>query len=83
MRRCKTCRHWEPPENALGEVSGVGECKAVVLYSDATEWRTSSGTRQLKPEYSSKLAFVQDVSDYTASLYTMPEFGCVQHEGAQ
>jgi hypothetical protein len=80
MTTCKTCKFWEPPENDIGEIPGVGKCKAVVQFWDATEWDKDYDNRQLKPEYKSKLAFVQDGSDYYAALYTLENFGCVQHE---
>ena len=80
MQRCKTCKHWEQPENDYGEVPGTGKCAAAVQFWDTTEWDKDSGYRTLKPEYATKLAFVQDGSDYRAELKTLPDFGCVQHE---
>lgn len=80
MEKCKTCKHWDNPEGEYGEVPGVGKCKAVVQFWNATEWNDDGDKRSLKPEYTGKLAFVQDKSDYYAELNTLPDFGCVQHE---
>ena len=81
MERCKTCKHWEKPESDYGEVPGTGKCKAVVQFWNATKWNDDYDKRSLKPEYAGRLAFVQDGSDYYAELKTLPDFGCVQHEG--
>jgi len=82
MGKCKTCKHWVKPESDYGEVPGTGNCKAVVQFWNATEWNAPDyEERTLKPEYSTTLAFVQDGSDYYAELKTLPDFGCVQHEG--
>ncbi len=80
MERCKTCKHWDKPNNNRGEVPGTGKCNIVVQFWDATEWSENSEYRMLKPEYVGRLAFVQDGSDYHAELKTLPDFGCVQHE---
>ena len=81
MKQCKTCKHWSQPDNDYGEVPGAGNCKAVIQFWNATEWTGDYAKRTLKPEYVGKLAFVQDGSDYYAELKTLPDFGCVQHEG--
>ena len=80
MELCETCKHWIEPESEYGEVPGVGKCTAVVMYWDAGEWNEAGDGRTLRKEYRDKLAFVQDGSDYSAELKTMPKFGCVQHE---
>ena len=80
MERCKTCKHWEKPENDYGEVPGTGKCKVVLQFWNATEWTDDYDKRTLKPEYVGRLAFVQDSSNYYAELKTLPDFGCVQHE---
>lgn len=80
MEQCGTCKHWRPPETPHDEVPGVGVCGAVVQFWDATEWDDETFDRRLRSEFASKLAFVQDGSDYRAELKTFPAFGCVQHE---
>jgi hypothetical protein len=76
--KCGNCKYWIEPENSYGEIPGIGQCEAVVEYWDAGEWDNDGETRKLKPRYKEKLAFVQDGSDYSASLHTFSEFGCVQ-----
>ena len=81
MKLCETCKHWRAPETPHDEIPGVGVCTAVVQFWDATEWEDGPPYgRKLLPEYATKLAFVQDGSDYRAELKTFPTFGCVQHE---
>ena len=80
MKSCKDCKHWRLPVSEYGEIPGVGTCQAVVQYWDATEWTEDYDKRQLITKHAGKLAFVQDGSDYYASLKTMPTFGCVQWE---
>lgn len=82
MKTCSTCAHWTPPRNQYGEVPGVGTCVYAVPFWDASRWAKDHESRVLKPEHASKLAFVQDGSDYRAELRTMPNFGCVQHQPA-
>ena len=80
MERCKTCKHWKKPESDFGEMPGAGRCKVVPQFWDATEWSEDGGTRTLKPEYAGRLAFAQ--GGFHASLKTLADFGCVQHEPA-
>lgn len=78
--KCKTCKHWEKPEDTCIEVPGMGRCEAVEQYDSVITWRDGVGKRELKPEYAAKLAFVQDISDEYAELKTMADFGCIQYE---
>ena len=80
MDRCKTCKHWVPPETEYGEVPGTGRCKKVPQYWSVTEWDEEYEHRILKQKYIGVTAFVQDGSDYSAILKTLPDFGCVMHE---
>lgn len=82
MNLCKTCKHWRVIEAGWTSTPrhDIGDCGRVLLFWDATEWREESDFRELKPENANDLAFVQDGSDYMASLLTRPEFGCIQHE---
>jgi hypothetical protein len=82
MKLCNTCKYWEQSKQNR-EINNVGNCNAVVMYWEATDWVRNSEddvSLQLKEPYKHKLAFVQDGSDYAASLLTLPTFGCVQHE---
>lgn len=86
MNRCKTCSHWESGEEySTGYGLGLGRCKAAPMFWDSTQWCDSSngGGRELRPEFANVKAFVQDASDYSAKLLTMPDFGCVSHSDAE
>lgn len=88
MERCKTCKHWAPEDpKEYGSLLGGGACNKVPQVWDVTDefgeeddW--NYGGRRLKPEHAAVLAVVEDGSAYRARLVTMPDFGCVQHEGA-
>lgn len=80
MNHCKTCKHWAAPEADSRRVPITGECKAVPHYWDVSEWSADGRSRVIKKEYAHCLAFSQDGSDYSASLETLPDFGCVQHQ---
>jgi|GEM_PF-4606909 len=58
---------------------GIGICSAALTYWDATDWGADGMARALKPQHKDKKAFVQDGSDYMATLKTLPDFGCVMH----
>jgi hypothetical protein len=76
---CKTCAHHEPcKKHETGHSQGLGRCNAVPMLWEATKWDENGDERILiNPE---QKAFVQDGSDYSATFYTMPDFGCVQHK---
>lgn len=81
---CESCKHWdkkEPdPYGSDPQASlGLGRCRKVEMFWDATEWNEEGDGRQFIQPIETK-AFVQDGSDFAAYLYTMPDFGCVQHE---
>lgn len=79
--RCGTCIHWSRPENEQYPLE-VGRCKRVKQFWVSTEWRDVDDDylRVFTPEAEGELAFVQDASDYSATLLTLAEFGCVQFE---
>lgn len=81
MTTCNTCKHWGSDRD-LQEVPGVRSCTAVPMYWEVTDWGDKSNDykRTLKPEYANTKAFVQDGSDYSATLLTLPDFGCVMHQ---
>ena len=83
--RCDGCQYWiNDPEENYRAVSGIGECKKAVELWDATEWVKNEGDgyteRLVKPELADQMSFVQDGSDYSASLWTKPEFFCAHHQ---
>lgn len=81
MNSCKTCKHWlKDSEYAFLDIKQCG--KAVMLW-DATEWKKAENglvSRVLSEEYKDQLSFVQDGSDYHASLYTKSTFFCSHFE---
>ena len=80
MGYCKTCKYWQHlNKDQYSEINGTSKCKKVVQAWDATQW-DEDGQRVVKTEYKNQLFFVQDGSDYYATLLTSPDFGCVQHE---
>lgn len=80
MNRCETCRHWKPSdEYETGHAQGLGRCAATPMFWDMTEWRDDADDRVFKAEAEPITAFVQDGSDYRATLYTRPTHGCVMH----
>lgn len=84
---CKTCKYWitDPEGRRYDDQSamriGLGVCGIVELFFDCTRWNEEGKARELIDP--TRLAYVQDSSDYIASLYTAPEFGCVQYEAAR
>lgn len=83
MERCKTCKHWKDKEKyAIGASLDLGICEATPMFWDSTEWTDDGGGRRWTAEAKSKTAFVQDGSDYMASLYTKAQHGCTMHEAA-
>ena len=77
--KCATCKHWSPSgQYETGHSQGMGSCGATPMFWDHTEWN-DDGERIIKPDSAHITAFVQDASDYSATLYTRPEHGCTMH----
>ena len=77
---CNTCANWGPcKQYETGHGLGLGRCNAAPMLWYATEWSSDEDGRQLKAEFSDVKHFVQDASDYSARLYTKPDFGCVSY----
>ncbi len=74
--QCATCQHW-----AMWTYDpSLGSCKKVVRFWEAYEWLGEGDGEVLNEErYNSKF-FVQDGEDYSASLFTRNDFGCVEHQ---
>jgi hypothetical protein len=77
VKRCATCKHWNT--YASETVVQLGVCDAVRMYWESTKWN-AEGNRREYAVPDSVTAFVQDASDYSATLYTKPEHGCTMHE---
>jgi len=88
--RCDHCRHWFlDPEDSYRAIPGIKECRKAVQLWDATEWVEDEpdedgdlGVNRL-PKDSTQMSFVQDGSDYMASLWTKPEFFCAHFEAVE
>lgn len=82
MEKCKSCKHWSLPtddwEGERYERNGVRPCLKAGLWWEQSYWTPEGDYRARKDP--SLLMYVQDGSDYMASLLTDPEFGCVHHE---
>lgn len=79
MNNCKTCKHWDSFNKEEGYKKGLGECNKAVLFFCAYDW-DEKGYPQIVPAHKDSKMFVQDGSDYTASLFTREDFGCVSYE---
>ena len=79
MKTCNTCAHWGKEED---QELGVRKCAAVPMLFDSFTWSENFDRRVIRPECANKKAFVQDGSDYYASLRTRADFGCNQWEAA-
>jgi len=77
---CKDCKHWDISDGVTKRLLDIGECKAVVMFWDATDWSQTGDARVLLDEHKDCTSFVQDGSDYTASLLTMGKFSCNRFE---
>lgn len=86
--RCDKCKHWpEKADDWEAEQAGMRECQAVrprwdiadeasanlSKNTDADEERYMAARRDA---LRNARAYVQDGSQYTASLWTMPDFFC-------
>ena len=81
MMKCETCKYWYDKDNRHHIIPNVHLCKKPVQYWDATEW--GDVDRQLKEEHKDLKMFVQDGSDYYASLLTRNDFFCAHWESKE
>lgn len=84
--RCGECKHWVQDEKSYRAVADLGECRKVELLWEATEWRLNEDgepgycDRVIRSELVAQMSFVQDGSDYSARLWTKPDFFCAHFE---
>jgi len=69
MQRCRTCKHWDEPEDLEWDTSG--RCRRIPSLGYISD--------QDKADKQTKLAYMIVDLDY-ARLATRANFGCVQHE---
>jgi len=82
---CATCKHWKDlGDDSSATQLGLKQCAKVAMFWDATEWNPDEDAidycERIFIQPLTTKAFVQDASDYRAYLFTMPDFGCNQHE---
>jgi len=73
--RCETCTHWVKWKDGT---TNLGSCKKVLRYWEAIDWDATTFEDRLVADAK---FFVQDGEDYSASLYTRNDFGCVEYKG--
>ncbi len=76
---CNKCKWWEKNENGGYKTKiNLGECRRAKPFWEQTEWNGDEYEfeRVLKPECANDLFFVQDGSDYMATLLTRSNFSC-------
>lgn len=79
-KKCGNCKNWAAPDGRYSEVWGsAGRCNRLKMYDEVSEWRDIDGVRT-DCWVEGEIAFVEDASSYSASLYSLPEFGCVLWE---
>ena len=70
--RCEDCKYWETTDRYMKK-SGLGFCNKTPEAWRAYGWL---GEDKKDIRFENVTAFVQDGSDYSASLYTMPDHYC-------
>lgn len=76
---CQTCKFWN--QNTDNKTMfEFGYCKKVVMFWDGTDWEEKNGDYSRNRTNPEQKFFVQDGSDYSATLITTPDFGCNQAE---
>jgi hypothetical protein len=73
---CSNCKHW----GRWTYNPDLGSCRKVVRFWEAYE-NGYDGDDETSADRTSKF-FVQDGEDWSAALFTRPDFGCTEHEGA-
>ena len=77
---CAECKFYEPKSDYDIRGIVVGRCLKVKMFWDCTEWKDVGGDYVRVSTDATQKFFVQDGSDYSASLLPTPEFGCNQGE---
>lgn len=68
---CSNCKHW----GKWTYNPDLGSCRKVVRFWEIHE------DIDLQDERAASKFFVQDGEDWSAALFTRPDFGCTEHEG--
>lgn len=75
MSFCKSCKYWKLDAQHPG--LGLGHCTRAKMLWDNTQWDDDYTARKFSDRNHAGM-FVQDGSDYHASLFTLPTFGCTE-----
>jgi len=82
--RCDQCKYWNTKEQKNAVNITVSECSKALMWWDSTEWSDKNEpydcARKLTKEAEGTKMFVQDGSDYTATLYTTADFYCAHFD---
>jgi hypothetical protein len=72
---CGNCKHW-----GKWTYQDLGTCRKVVRFWEAYEWLGEDDGEVLDEERLNSKFFVQDGENWSAALFTRPDFGCTEHE---
>lgn len=82
-KTCESCIYWlrgGDSDDGYQNYLDTGICRKATMFWDSTEWREDEETfivnRSLKKQFVGNGMFVQDGSDYSATLITEPDFYC-------
>lgn len=90
--KCGTCKHWNGEEESWDSEAAHpwGKCKRIhhgywqKLFDDDPEYgRDYYAKKEGIDNFQAQTAFTMDGSDYTSSLNTHANFGCILHESAE
>jgi len=85
--KCADCKHWDDKKWSWHDSFELRPCRKAKMYWDESEWSKNEDgeddyiTRvEVDP---SQLMYVQDASDYSATLLTKADFFCAHFEGKE
>lgn len=86
-KRCKSCAHWSQfskfgNSDRLAFSLGLGICGFTHQFWSEIRFLRDEDRYNLTEDGQAISHFVQDGSDYFATLYTRPEFGCTSFQAA-
>lgn len=84
-KRCDRCASWDRDNKDFSSTPGMDDvrrCRRATMFWDATEWNDDYD-RVMKPEHKDDQMFVQDASDYSATLLTRAAFFCASFKEAE
>ena len=76
-KACENCKHWEFDDDYCGVL--IGRCHAAAFLFDSFDWN-DEGKLQINPERKNTKVFLQDQSDYWATMHTAHDFWCASYE---